>query len=57
MAQKLLKRPTFGSRRIHTRKIDRLVARNHMTALGMNKRAKSGKFFAEHWREYAADVQ
>lgn len=57
MARKLLKRPTFGSRRIHTRKIDRLVARNHMTALGMNKRAKSGRFFAEHWREYAADVQ
>ena len=53
MAQKTFKKTTFGSRRIHTRKIDRLVARNHMTALGMNKRAKSGRFFAKHWREYA----
>ena len=56
MAQKALKRPALGSRRIHTRKIDRLVARKHMKALGMNKTATSGKFFAEHWREYSADV-
>ena len=44
-------------KRIHTRKIDRLVARNHMTAMGMEKEARKGKYFHYHWREFATEVK
>lgn len=56
MARRKVQTPKTQYKRVHTRAIDRLVARNHMKALGMDKRARKGKFFKLHWREYAAEV-
>lgn len=50
--------------RVHTRKIDRHIARNQMERIGLRKiakhdysgplwlRVRSGSYFSEHWREY-----
>lgn len=48
--------PKTRWKRVHTRKIDRLVARNHMIALGMDKRARRWPNFSKLWRKYAEEV-
>ena len=61
MSKKLTSVPT----RVHTRKIDRAVAKNNMLKAGMNQifkhdysRYGNGEtfvipsYFAKHWREY-----
>ena len=42
-------------RRVHTRKIDRGVARKVMETLGMRRVVKRGTF-AREWRNYAKEV-
>ena len=40
---------------VHTRKLDRMVARRNMKKQGMvhiNKDGINGSFFASNWREY-----
>ena len=40
---------------VHTRKLDRMVARRNMKKQGMvhiNKDGVNGSFFANNWREY-----
>lgn len=39
-------------RRVHTRKIDRSVAKHGMKIMGIHKPVKSG-YFRRNWREYA----
>ena len=43
-------------RRIHTRKLDRSVAKHGMKIAGIKKAVKSG-YFADHWREYANAIE
>ena len=43
-------------RRIHTRKIDRGVARKAMETLGYHRVVSKG-FFARNWRKFAQDVK
>jgi hypothetical protein len=41
---------------VHTRKLDRAVARNKMHKMGIthiNKKKADGSFFARNWRNYA----
>lgn len=43
------------STQVHTRKLDRMVARNNMKKKGVvhiNKEGADGSFFSNHWREY-----
>lgn len=43
------------STRVHTRKLDRMVAQNNMVRAGIykfNKGERHHTFFANHWREY-----
>ena len=43
------------STRVHSRKIDRLVAKNNMRKAGIYRFTHGGRhnsFFANHWREY-----
>lgn len=44
--------------RVHSRKIDRAVAKNNMKILGINLHncIKQGKF-SDVWREYSRDVK
>ena len=44
--------------RVHSRKIDRAVAKNNMKILGMNVHncIKQGRF-GDYWREYSRDVK
>lgn len=42
---------------VHTRKLDRMVARNNMKKKGIvhiNKDGADGSFFANNWRKYIA---
>lgn len=41
--------------RVHTRKLDRLVAKNNMVRAGIYRFTRGERhhsFFANHWREY-----
>ncbi|MBC5745553.1 hypothetical protein FMM74_018785 [Lachnospiraceae bacterium MD308] len=43
------------STQVHTRKLDRMVAKNNMKKRGIvhiNKDGADGSFFANNWREY-----
>jgi len=45
------------STRVHTREIDRGVAKVQMKRIGIRRiaskgRSRTGSFFADHWREY-----
>jgi len=46
------------SRRIHTRKIDRMVAKNNMRILGISVHdcIKHGRF-SDAWKEYSKEVK
>lgn len=51
MQNKVRRIPT----QVHTRKVDRMVARNNMKKRGIvhiNKDGTDGSFFANNWREY-----
>lgn len=48
----------YTDHRVHSRKIDRAVAKNNMKILGVNLHncIKQGKF-RDVWREYSKDVK
>lgn len=53
MQNKIKRVPT----QVHTRKLDRMVARRNMKKRGIvhiNKDGVNGSFFANNWREYVA---